>query len=77
MRKTLLFTLLLTLFAAGAIGYAAADIYPLRNQVSVREVSEGRRWHSGNGRISGTDRKSETRRIPGEKDLPEGSYRMP
>ena len=40
MRKTLIFTLLLALFSAGSIGYVAADIYPLRDQVVVKEMTE-------------------------------------
>lgn len=40
MRKTLFFTLLLTLLSAGTILYAAFDIYPLRDQVRVQELSE-------------------------------------
>ena len=40
MRKTLVFTLLLALLSAGSIGYVAADIYPLRNQVVIKEIAE-------------------------------------
>ncbi len=40
MRKTLVFTLILTLLSVGCIGYVAADIYPARNQVSVMELPE-------------------------------------
>ena len=40
MRKTLIFTLLLALLSAGSIGYVAADIYPLRDQVVVKEMTE-------------------------------------
>lgn len=42
MRKTLIFTVLLALLAVGSIGYVAASIYPLRDQVTVWESeSEG------------------------------------
>lgn len=42
MRKTLIFTVLLALLAMGSIGYVAASIYPLRDQVTVWESeSEG------------------------------------
>ena len=41
MRKTFVFTLLLALLSAGGIGYVAADIYPLRDQVVVKEMTEG------------------------------------
>ena len=40
MRKTLIFILLLTLLSAGTMAYAALEIYPLRDQVSVREQTE-------------------------------------
>ena len=49
MRKTLVFTLLLALLSAGCIGYVAADIYPLRNQVAVQEMTEGA--YSGYGNV--------------------------
>ena len=39
MRKTFVFTLLLALLSIGSIGYVASDIYPLRDQVAVREVA--------------------------------------
>lgn len=42
MRKTLIFTVLLALFAVGSIGYVAAWIYPLRDQVTVWESDGGR-----------------------------------
>ena len=41
MRKTFVFTLLLALLAVGSIGYVAAEIYPLRDQVTVRTVQNG------------------------------------
>ena len=40
MRKTFVFTLLLALLAVGSIGYVAAEIYPLRDQVTVRTVQD-------------------------------------
>ncbi len=40
MRKTLILILLLTFLSAGTMAYAAFDIYPLRNQVSVFEITE-------------------------------------
>lgn len=40
MRKTLVFTLLLALLSAGCIGYVAADIYPVRNKVIVKAMTE-------------------------------------
>ena len=49
MRKTLVFTLLLALLSIGSIGYVAADIYPLRNQVAVQEMTEGA--YSGYGNV--------------------------
>ena len=39
MRKTLILILLLTLLSAGTMTYAVLDLYPLRDQVSVRELS--------------------------------------
>lgn len=38
MRKTFVFTMLLALLAVGSIGYVAAEIYPLRDQVTVQTV---------------------------------------
>lgn len=49
MRKTLVFTLFLALLSIGSIGYVAADIYPLRNQVEVQEMTEGA--YSGYGNV--------------------------
>ena len=42
MRKTLIFTVLLALLAVGSVGYVAASIYPLRDQVTVWEADGGR-----------------------------------
>ena len=52
MRKTLIFTMLLALLAVGSIGYVAASIYPLRDQVVVWESeSEG----ASRGDVSAAD----------------------
>ena len=56
MRKTLVFTLLLILLSVGSIGYVAADIYPLRDQVVVKEMTEDAySGYGGYGDVSVTE----------------------
>ena len=52
MRKTLILILLLTLLSAGTMTYAVLDLYPLRDQVVIRELSTEDYGLEGTGNTS-------------------------